>query len=242
MKISDFLAVLLTSSIGMLGCQSTEIGSATDVNPETIYQDLRLIYEGGDEVTCRAYLRFAGEKGTTLVLGKNGKVMIDDKVLTVDSSDGSGAYYQAHFNTRAFTGKHQWVYTDVHGKEYHNNFVFDPLTIAPENGTIARNEPIALSVSGISNGMKLDVVADDTSDATASFDTTFVLQGNKVVIPASFTAKQKTGPIQIRASSFHSTNLSQATPEGGHIVYNYDANPVSVVLEGKKTKLSITRP
>jgi hypothetical protein len=226
----------------MLGCQSTEIGSATDVNPETIYQDLRLIYDGGDEVTCRAYLRFAGDKGTTLVLGKNGKVMIDDQVLAVDSSDGSGAYYQARFNTRAFTGKHQWVYTDANGKEYRNNFVFDPLIIAPENGTVSRNAPITLSVSGLNNGMKLDVVADDTSDATASFDTTYVLQGSRVVIPASFTANQKSGPIRIRASSFRSTNLSQATPEGGHIVYNYDANAVTVVLEGKKSKLAITKP
>src|SRR4026208_282257 len=86
---------ILVSILILTACNSNEIGSSKDVNPETIYFDYKLWgEEGNDDITLMLQYRYGGKNGTTLVLGEPSKVELDGELIPADSSNMTGAFYE----------------------------------------------------------------------------------------------------------------------------------------------------
>lgn len=213
------------------GCTSNEIGFSKDVNQQSIWQEYSVHYTEGEEnaeVFCQ--FRFAGEKGTTLVLSAPAKIEFDGKQLTVDSSDFSGAFYRTGKPVAGFGGTHRIVYTDTEQKKYENSFSLDTFRLVNVPAQASLNKPFEIKY------LLPPLGPDDYIQlASENTDSSFTLvhhfnDGNKIKIPQIELQRQKAGSFTIIPTLYRKKELHQKTNEGGKIEIIHTLRPVTIKL------------
>ena len=210
--------VLFALLVLMLGaCQSNEIAESKDVNPETIFQQYEVRYAEGDPtVQCTATFRFGGANGTTLVLSEKSSVALDGHQIGVDSSKMRGAYYDMQQPAATFSGKHSFVFTDVHGKTFINPFRFSVVEIdaAAFAENIAAGD-LVIPLKNATDGDKLTVNLHDTASGSNGFDSVLTVVRNQLIISKTYINKLADGPLTLYITKEQQIPLAQTTREGG---------------------------
>ena len=223
---------MLFSLIAMSACTSNEIGESKDVAQDKIYQQYSIKYsEGNDKATVFAQFRFAGSNGTTLVLSKPSQLAFDDEIIKVDSSGGSGAFYELDRPITNFYGKHHFAFTDINNKKFDNDFSFDTFQLL--RPVISASKKQFLNIFFHSGPLQAGDHVDITSINT---DSSFTVTqdagdgGNFVVIPSKDLMRQKNNEVKLEATLYRKFKLQQNTAEGGEMEIRYTLKPITVKL------------
>ena len=226
--------VCLSLSFVFASYSSSEIGESKDVNQETIYQDYRIDYtegENDDKVEVWAQFRFAGDKGTTLVLTKPSGISFDGTAIKVDSNDYSGAFYRINLPAKNFFTKHRFAFTDISNKKMENDFSFDSFRLVNAPATAAATQPLNISFETTA------LQKDDYIELKAiNTDSSFIVKhlaadsGNSITIPVNELNRQKGKDLSLSASVYRKVSLQQQTKEGGKIIMIHSLKPVKIAL------------
>lgn len=218
-RIVSSLAILIL----FIACSSSEIGNSKDVNPATIFTQYSVTYTEGDEnANCFAQFRFAGEKGTTLVLNEPAALQFDGGPLHLDSSDLSGAYYLKDYPFAGFAGAHQFKFTNLDGTVYEEDFEFIPFAIAEKiSEPVSKKKPLSIRIEGLKDGAVLHISISDTAFATSDIDHAVTLENGKLVIQPEELQLLSNGPITLSIQKIDTYPLHQSTSEGGNFEMIY---------------------
>jgi len=197
MNRTGLLFILVLVSV-FISCGSSEIGSAKDVNPETIYFDYRISgEEGNDNATVMLQYRFSGENGTTLTIDKPGKVQVDGETLDSDSTKITGAYYELQKPAGAFAGKHTIQFTNLNGKRYDEEFSFQPFTLIGGLPDTLTADSAILEFAGLKNGDILNILMTDTVFGSDGVERRARVKDGKIFIDAEDLENLAGGPIHL---------------------------------------------
>lgn len=227
----NFISVLMGSVFVFAACSSNEIGDSKDVAQDKIYQYYSISYHEGDtnaEIFCQ--FRFAGEDGTTLVLNSPSQLQFDGKILTVDSSSVSGAYYKTTVPVGQFYGRHSFAFTSTEGKKLENSFDFAAFKLVNIPATVSRQQAFNLNfdTAALQPGDNIDISANNTDSSFSISHTT--TDGTAIVIPAKELKRQKGNELTLEVTLYRKISLQQSTVEGGEIVIVYALQPVKIKL------------
>ena len=226
-------SILFFSSLLIIGgCSSSEIGESKDVNQETIYQTYKVSHtEGNELVELTAQFRFAGDKGTTLVLSKPGSISLDNKIIAVDSSEFDGAFYKTYFNINNGYGKHHLIFKDINGKKFNNEFNFDAFKLVDVPATAYKNQPLQIKFETVAFSEN-DYIEAQSINTDSSFSTVH-LAGDAnyfISIPAKELQRQKGGSISLVITLYKRVALKKLTKEGGEILIEQTLKPIKIQL------------
>lgn len=73
------------------------------------------------------------------------------------------AFYELHKPIAAFAGKHSISFTDVHGKEYKEEFDFKPIVLLTQMADTAKRDDLIFEFAGLEPEDFVRVLLTDTS-------------------------------------------------------------------------------
>ncbi|UEG51305.1 hypothetical protein LK994_07455 [Ferruginibacter lapsinanis] len=235
MNRNTIIQILVTGilSIAFVGCTSSEIGESKDVAQDKIYQQYSVSYNQGEQsVGVFSQFRFAGEKGTTLVLTTPSKVELDGTPIQVDSSDYSGAFYRTDEPVNRFYGKHHFIFTDINNKKFENEFSFDQFKLVNVPVTAEKKQPLIIQYETPPlSGEDYIKLASANTDSSFSITHSAVDAPGTITIPVLQLLRQKGKTLSISATLYRRRQLQQNTTEGGKLTISYALNPVTITLK-----------
>lgn len=203
-------------------CTSNEIGNSKDVNPDAVYFDYRIYGDEKDEnMTIYLQYRMGGKNGTTLVLNEPARVQLDGEELKVDSAKLSGAFYETEKATRSFAGKHEIVFTDLHKKEYKEEFSFTPLKLKTNIPAEVKRGDLSFDFEGLDTVDYVRVFARDTSFRSRDINEVDTVRNGMVIIHSDQLKNLVNGPIVLQLSRELEKPLKNGTKEGGRLSISY---------------------
>jgi hypothetical protein len=217
-----FSLFLFLSLLLFLSCNSNEIGSTKDVNPETIYFDYKLWgEEGNDDITLMLQYRYAGKNGTTLVLDEPAKVELDAVEIPADSSTLTGAFYEVIKPVKEFSGKHVIVFTDANNKQYKEEFSFSPIELRTSLPATIRRDNLVFELEGLEPLDYVRVILNDTSFTSEGINRVDTVHNGRVIISRSDLKDLVNGPVHIELYRESERLIKDATREGGKLSITY---------------------
>lgn len=212
-----FLLVLFATS-----CNDTEIGSAKDVDPDTIYFDYRVTgEEGNDNATVLLQYRFGGKSGTTLTIDAPGKVELDGEAIGVDSTKMTGAFYETEKPVEQFKGAHTIRYTSTDKKVYEETFSFPFFTIEGKIPDTLSRRSFSLLLNGLKENEVLDISMSDTSYTGDGVLRKARLENTRLSVTDDDLSKLASGPILFEITKETERPVKKGTREGGKIIVAY---------------------
>lgn len=206
----------------LISCNSNEIGNSKDVKPGSVYFDYKVWgEEGRDNVTVLLQYRFAGPNGTTLVLDDPAKVELDGKLIPVDSSKLTGAYYEVSVPLKDFIGKHTIVFTDLDKKQYKEEFEFVPINLNTQLPDTLKRGDLVFDLDGLDPQDYVRVLLTDTSFASADINRVDTVRNGRIIITKEDLQRVVNGPVYLELSKEEEKPVKNSTPEGGHLSLSY---------------------
>jgi hypothetical protein len=216
--------LVLILTISLAACtNNAEIGSAKDVNPESIYYDYRLwAEEGKDDATLMLQYRFGGENGTTLVLEEPCKVTVDGVPLQADSAKLAGAFYEMIRPLKEFTGKHTIVFTDANNKEHREEVNFQPFTLAAEFPEKLKKEPFTIKLNNFpSTPTNIRLVMTDTAFGSKDVNEEMLIEKGEIAVGMGKLNALEKGPVTLEIYLEDEKPLKNSSKEGGRMLVTY---------------------
>lgn len=223
-----FLPVLIM--LVFASCSSSEIGLSKDVSQDKICQQYRIRYtEGSSTAEVFAQFRFAGPKGTTLVLSAPSAVTFNGEKLTVDSTSFMGAFYKSDLKVGGLETSQQFCFTDINGKKYTNQSRLQGVKLIGLPDEIDRNKPLPITFQTAL------LAPDDYIMITAvNTDSTFSIihygreAGQEIIIPATQLQRQKSNVLTLVPSVYRSSVLKEQNEAGGSLDITINANQIRI--------------
>jgi hypothetical protein len=217
-----FALLLILPVIFLSSCNSNEIGSSEDVNPEAIYFDYKIWGdEGNDNLTVRLQYRFGGKNGTTLTIENPAKVQLDDELIPVDSTKMTGAFYEIHKPINKFNGEHTIAFTDMNGKQYREKFRFQPLKLKTALPETLKRGKMLLEIDGLDCECFVRVILTDTSFTSEGINRMAMVKNGQIIITEEDLKNLVNGPIQLELIKEEERRLKNGTREGGGFSISY---------------------
>jgi len=217
-----FVLLLSIPSIFLFSCNSNEIGSSKDVNPEAIYFDYKIWGdEGNDNLTVKLQYRFGGENGTTLTLEKPAKVELDGEIIPVDSTKMLGAFYETEKSIENFNGEHTITFTAFNEKKYREKFGFQAISLKTKLPAALKRGKMLLEVDGLEAKDFVRVILTDTSYASEGINRVDKIKNGQIIITEEDLKSLVNGPIQLELIKEEERAVKNGTREGGRISISY---------------------
>jgi len=218
-----FLLITAAVSLLIISCNSNEIGNSEDVNPETIYFDYRVWgdEENGD-ITVKLQYRFAGPGGTTLFLQEPSKVELDGVAIEADSSKRSGAYYEVIKPIKEFAGRHTIVFNDVNGKQYNEEFSFQPIRLKTKVPAVINRKDLVFELDGLAPKDYVTVMLSDTVSFSEGINRVDTVKNGSITITKEDLALLADGPVYLEILKEDEKRVKNGTKEGGKISISYE--------------------
>lgn len=214
--------IAFTIPLLIISCTSNEIGNSEDVNPDAIYFDYRVWgdEENGD-ITVKLQYRFAGPSGTTLVLKDPSKAELDGVVIKADSSKMSGAYYEVIKPVKDFAGRHVIVFTDVNGKQYKEEFSFEPISLRTNVPAVITRSDLVFELDGLDPEDYATVMLSDTVSFSEGINRIDTVKNGIITITEEDLDRLTDGPIYLEILKEDEKRVKNGTKEGGRISISY---------------------
>jgi hypothetical protein len=225
----------LVAALFLISCSTEEIGNSRDVNPATVFTSYSISYtEGEPDVTCTAQFRFAGKEGTTLLLSDTSRVQLDDQTIAVDSNEYRGAFYETERAMPAFTGEHHFSFRDIRGKEYKEDFSFQPITLAQPIPLTLEAKDFILDFSGTENGDSVSISISDSSRLTNDNWQDCIVSNSRVAVSAAIFDSLKSGPVKINIYLRRKKEVKHCPEEGGIFMQEFILKERNALLQPGK--------
>ena len=222
-RINRFFFISASLCLVLISCTSNEIGNSKDVNPESIYFDYRVWGdEDGGYITTRLQYRFAGSNGTTLLLENPSKAEIDGIAIKADSSKRNGAYYEVTKPVKDFTGRHTIVFTNMNGKQYTEEFNFQPISLKTSIPKIVNRADLIFEVAGLAPTDYIRVMLSDTASFSEGISRIDTVRKGRIRITKADLENLVNGPIHLEFSKEDEKRVKNGTKEGGKLSVSYE--------------------
>jgi hypothetical protein len=228
-----FSCLIFVSILFLTSCNSNETGNSEDINPEKIYFDYRV---WGDEengyITVKLQYRFAGPGGTSLVLQDPGKVELDGTVIKADSSKMSGAYYEVIKPVKDFVGRHVIVFTDANGKQYKEEFSFEPIRLKTKVPAIINRNDLVFELEGLAPKDYVTVMLSDTVSFSEGINRIDTVKNGSITITKEDLDRLADGPVFLEILKEDENWIKNGTKEGGMLSISYGLKRQFELREG----------
>jgi hypothetical protein len=204
-------------------CTSNEIGNSKDVNPESIWFDYKVWgdEESGD-MTVKLQYRFAGPNGTTLLLVDPGKTELDGVAIKADSSKMNGAYYEVNKPVKDFAGRHTIVFTDITGKQYKEEFSFQPISLKTKVPAVIKRDDLVFELDGLAPQDYVRVMLTDTASFSEGISRIDTVKNGRITITKTDLENLRNGPVHLEISKEDEKRIKNGTKEGGKFSISYE--------------------
>jgi hypothetical protein len=223
-------ALYILPVLFITGCMN-EKKSDKIVDPDTIYFDYQVTgEEGNDNLTILLQYRDGGEEEDAVSAGHVNSVKLDGEIITPDSTRSGDVFYELHKSIDSFSGKHIIVFKSQDGKEYREEFDFEPLVLLTSLPDTITRDSLVFEFSGIKPPDQVRVILMDT---TFGNDEDFVVgwmvnrsetvlpEKRQVVVNAESIARLSPGPVQIEFIRETEKDIDGPGPKGGKLKVTY---------------------
>jgi hypothetical protein len=177
--------------------------------------------EGGENVTCLLKFHQRNSRGPALFLEQPAGVTLDGVSLEADSARLSGAYYELQRPLTGFEGIHTIVFKNSEGKEYKEDFRFQPFTVTNDlTGTVPRGE-IVLQLDGLEPTDYVRVLLTDTSFTTTDINEVDTVRNGRISISRAALRNVASGPVTLHLFKEEERRLKNAPAGGGLLSITY---------------------
>ena len=201
-------------------CNSND---SSNVDPDSIYFDYRVT---GDEdagyITVRLQYKVGDPAGPALLLQKPGKVELDGTPFKADSSKMNGAYYEMTKPVKEFAGHHSIVFTDRKGKQYREEFDFQPISMRQVLPAMVNRGDLSLDIDGLAAKDYVKVMLTDTVRFSAGIDRVDTVKNGHVVITKEDLESLADGPVNLAISRELERPVKNGTRRGGKLYISYE--------------------
>jgi len=189
---------------------------------EGIYFDYQVSgEEGNDNLTILLQYRDGGEDEDAIATSHSNGVLLDGEMIAPDTTRSGDIFYELHKPIESFAGKHQIVFTDPQGKEYKDDFSFQPvrlLTVLPD--TIHRAD-LVFEFEGLEKDGFIRVLITDTSFINDGINQLEKAEDGRIVIPAAELTRLANGPVQLEFTREFERPLRKSSGESGRLLITY---------------------
>jgi hypothetical protein len=206
----------------LLGCAGKDKKNEGEISPEDIFFDYQLSgAEGDDNITIKLQYREGDEEGDGMAIREPGKIVVDGETIQADSTRMTGYFYELHKPMGSFAGTHTISFTAVNGKEYKEEFSFQPVSLlTPIADTIQRNE-LVLEFEGLDEKDQVRVLLTDTSFISDGLNQVDSVKNGRLVISREDLETIATGPVQLELIREYEKPVKNRTGAGGRLQINY---------------------
>jgi hypothetical protein len=235
LKHLSLFLFLSTAIFFLFSCNSNEIGSSKDVNPGTIWFDYQISGEDStDDMTVMLQFRFAGANGTTLVLDNPSKVELDSEIIKADSSKMTGAFYEIMKPVKEFTGKHIITFTDINGKQYKEEFSFQPISLKTQIPAAIERGELLFELDGLNHEDYVRVLLTDTAFTSEGINRVDTVRNGRILLSKKDLETVVNGPVQLELIKEDEKPVKSRTAEGGRISISYGLKRLFTLKDASK--------
>ncbi|MBU0489127.1 MAG: hypothetical protein KKA07_18510 [Bacteroidetes bacterium] len=219
------LAILLT------GCASTETAKSDAVKQSEIYQDYNIEYDAGsEELSVDVTFRFGGDKGTTLELSGDSKILFNGEELRSGTRFFGGAYYYDSFKGE-LPQTLTFEYTNNDGEKYVNTNTIVPVFYAEYPGSVKKGESFSVSWSGGALGSDEDMYGTISDNNGHSYQcNTSATGATSISFPPNATAEMEAGKAKITLKRKVKKTPEQTTNIGGRIELSFETEKKQIEI------------
>lgn len=222
---------ILLLVLALAGCKSKETANSGEVKQSAIFQSYAVRYtEATNETQASAAFRSGGSDGSTLVLTTPSSVTFNGHPMELHNNPGR-TWYESYFRQVLPNGLEcRFEFKDKDGKSYINTVTFNAVLVGSIPETVEKGMPLAFTfkTAGLNPGETINVHLSDSINSETITLTTVGSDG-KLVIPANELSKLK-GKVTMRITRFYRAKLTNATEEGGTMVFEYILKPRTFVI------------
>jgi hypothetical protein len=148
-------------------------------------------------------------------------VTLDGIALEGDSARLSGAFYESQQPLDGFAGTHTIVFKNAEGKEYKEEFRFQPFTVTNDlTGAVPRGE-IELQLEGLAPTDYVRVLLTDTSFTTTDINEVDTVRNGRITISRAALRNVASGPVTLHLFKEEERRLKNAPAGGGLLSITY---------------------
>jgi hypothetical protein len=164
----------------------------------SIYLDYQVWGEEGKEyITVLIRLFENSNFKRPVALPAPGFVELDGQVLTPDSSEIGGYFYEIQFHVDDFDGMHNITIADARGDKASEEFEFSTFSLLEEPGLIRKREDLRLPIQGLREGEFVRVIMIDTVFSTTDINRLDTLRNNEILIERQALRDVASGPVSL---------------------------------------------
>lgn len=216
MRFSFFHFFLL---FALFSCTNNRGAAGTDA----LYADYSITAdEGAENVTCLLKFYRGKQLGDALYLEPPAGVSLDGAALTADSAGLSGTYYEVQKPLNGFAGIHTIVFKNAEGKEYKEEFNFQPFRMADDQlvETLTRGDR-SIRLDGLAPVETIRVLVTDTAFSTPDINDVQTVRNGAVSISEAALRNVASGPVTLTLIKEEERPLKNAPARGGKLSITY---------------------
>lgn len=229
--MKNLLLLMFIATIAFASCQSNETGNSKDVAQDQIYRHYEINFSEADySATVDAGFRFAGDKGTTLVLSAPSKITANNVELVEKTMLLGGAYYGEPYPIKCADKKVVITYTDNKENVLTETYEAGSATFTQKSDTfyLGKTFTIPFAVSGGDRIDSYELMLRDAKQQSISF---YANATNDLFfeIPGTVTDTLATGEMLLQIISHKRKELDNHSTLGGTADFSCLYTPVKVV-------------
>ena len=203
-------------------CTNNEIGYGKDVNPSAVFFDYKIRGEEKDSnVTVYIQYRKGGPNGTPLMLNEPHEIQLDGETILADSAKLTGVYYEIQKPSDTFKGKHSISFTGLNGKEYRQEFFYQPFKLKTKIPAIVNRGDLAFDFAGLKTEDYIRAILTDTSFTSRDIHEIDTVKNGRLIITADKLKNLVNGPITLQFYKETEKSVKNSPAEGGRILVSY---------------------
>ena len=207
----------------IVSCTSNDSPNGRNVDPDSFYFDYRVT---GDEdagyVTVRLQYKVGDPAGPAVMLQNPGKVELDGTPFKADSTKMNGFYYELTRPVKEFTGHHTIVFTNRRGKQYREEFDFQPISMKQVLPAVINRGDLSFDIDGLAAEDYVKVMLSDTVRFSAGIDRVDTVKNGHVIITKEDLEKLANGPVNLAISRELERLINNGTRRGGRLYISYE--------------------
>ncbi|MBK9939621.1 MAG: hypothetical protein IPP02_14815 [Chitinophagaceae bacterium] len=215
------IALLFSINVSMISCSTADKENIDNADPDNIYFDYKVTAAEGDDNLTVMLQYMDGEGGDAFAVEDPGQVMLDGEQIAADSTKMSGFFYELHKPIAAFAGKHSISFTDVHGKEYKEEFDFKPIVLLTQMADTAKRDDLIFEFAGLEPEDFVRVLLTDTSYINEGINEVYKVLNGRLAIKKTALETLANGPVQLEFIREYERPVKNGTQEGGRLLITY---------------------
>ena len=216
MRTGLFIFILIVFSLHSCSDLENDVRENDD-----LYLDYQVSgNEDNEMLTVLLQFHRGSQHGSTVLLDQPSRVELDGTVVSADSTVITGPFYEVQRPLSDFAGSHQIIFIASSGKEYREEFVFQPVSLLNAVPDTIRRGDLVLELGGLKKGDRVRILMTDTSFTGEGINRIDTPENGRLIIPRQELNAVLSGPVNLEIIKETETRLKKA-PAGGRLFVSY---------------------